>query len=197
MRFWADPLPEPKLDVDLSGAVYFDIETRLESDDWHELKTRGGVGLMCLWDESSERPYFFDDSDLSEAVEMLESAPLVVSFNGKWFDLPLLSATWGSEVRPKAHFDLFEEVKRALERQHLPWKGNKLGDLTRETLGKSKNGNGKDAPRLIRDGFLLTCVNYCLNDVLLTRELAQFAVEHGFVRTTGGRELQFSGRTSE
>lgn len=196
-QFWTDPCPEPVLSLDLSQALYFDIETRLSSDDWHELKTRGGVGLMCIWDESSARPYFYDDTDLSTAVEMLESAPLVVSFNGKWFDLPLLSATFGREVVPQQHFDIFEEVKIALDREKLPWKGNRLGDLARNTLGKEKSGHGKDAPGLIRDGFLLTCANYCCTDTLLTRELAQFVVENGFVRTVGGRELRIEDRRAE
>lgn len=197
VRFWADPLPPlpfeaDHMTVDLSNAVFFDLEIRKtveESGGWEGAKTSGGVGLLCLWSEAEGRPHFFDDHDLIEAVQMLENAELLVSFNGLSFDMRVLESTWGGPIHTKAHWDVFESVKESLNRKNLPWKGNGLDALCKETLGEGKICSGEKAPLLLRDGQLAKLVNYCLSDVLLTRSLAKFASQNGFVRTFGGRML--------
>ena len=202
MRFWTDPVletleqPMPlesdAYSVNLSNALFFDLEIRKTVDEcggWEGAKSQGGVSLLCIWDEAEARPHFFDDNDLSEAVERLENAELCVSFNGKWFDMKVLEASWGAPIKLRDHWDVFETVKTALDDHLIPWRGHGLDALCRETLGKGKSGSGEHAPMLLRDGKIAQLTNYCLNDVLLTRDLAKFASLNRFVRGIGGKRI--------
>ena len=212
-RFWTDiyddhghlvkVAPEPTDNQPLSAfhpdratgprTLYFDLEISKSLEEcggsWDRVRQEGGVSILCIWDETEARPYFFDSHTLDEAAEKLCSADVVVSFNGRWFDVPLLENHFARTLAIKEHLDLFVLVKAALARDNKSWKGHGLDALATNTLGRGKTGHGSHAPALARDGKWGQLVNYCLEDVLLTRDLGRFVAQNRFVIDRDGEKL--------
>lgn len=176
--------------------LYFDLEVRRGPDefggDWNRVRQEGGVSILCIWDDQEGRPYFYDDHTLAEAAERLCAADLVVSFNGTWFDVPLIENHLLRSLPIKEHLDLFALVKSALDRTGKSFKGHGLGALSSQTLGKDKNGVAEHAPVLSNTGHWGELVNYCLEDVLLTRDLGHFIAREGYVIDKDGERLLLS-----
>lgn len=50
-----------------------------------------GLSIGCFWDSLDQRTHFFDEHNLQETMQRwVDEQPLIVTFNGKNFDLPLL-----------------------------------------------------------------------------------------------------------
>lgn len=171
---------------------YFDLEIRENPDEiggWDEAKRRGGISIALLLDELRPRVRFFDDHTLSDGAIWLETAPILVTFNGKWFDIPLMENHLGRSLILKEHIDLFALVRDALAKAGKGWKGHGLDAFCQRTLGEGKTGTGEHAPRLAREGRWAELISYCYNDVLLTQKLCNFIRWNGFVLDKDGERL--------
>ena len=202
-RFWTDYHDElsnvrlaPSASPTIPHTLYFDLEVRRGPDefggDWNRVRQEGGVSVLCIWDEKEARPYFYDDHTLSEAADRLSNADLVVSFNGQWFDVPLIENHLLRNLGIREHLDLFSVVKHGLEAAGKSWKGHGLDALASQTLGRGKTGKSAQAPELARTGRWADLVNYCLEDVLLTRDLGHFIAREGYVIDKDGERLLLS-----
>lgn len=171
---------------------YFDLEIMHPVEDcggWQGAITQGGVSVLCIWDSIDENPVFYDESSLETAAGHLEDADVVVSFNGSSFDVPLLEAHLRRKLVLKEHIDVFALAKRALDAMGKRWKGNGLGPLSVKTTGRNKLGEGSHAPTLVREQRWADLYNYCLRDVILTRDLLTFARRNGYILDSEGDEL--------
>jgi DEAD/DEAH box helicase domain-containing protein len=201
-RFWTDeheevrPFNVIRASQTVPHTLYFDLEVRRGPDefggDWERVRKEGGVSVLCIWDEREDRPYFYDDHTLAEAAERLSSAELVVSFNGAWFDVPLIENHLMRNLQLNEHVDLFALVKHGLDRVGKSFRGHGLDALAQSTLGHGKNGSASRAPELARMGHWAELTNYCLEDVLLTRDLGHFIAREGFVYDKDGERLLLS-----
>lgn len=94
------------LDAALKDALYLDIETTGLSLDINYCTVIGamyrGKFYQWVWPEP-----------LDEFARLLREAPLVVTFNGKRFDLPFLRHHAPSLPAPRAHLDLLPIVRAA------------------------------------------------------------------------------------
>ena len=183
--------PRPPHDADFR-VVYFDLEIRnsIEScGGWEGAISQGGVSALCLWDSIDENAVFYDDHCLDTAALHLEDADVVVSFNGKAFDVPLIERHLRRTLHLKEHIDVFELAKKGLERYGKPWKGNGLDALSSKTVHRGKNGVGSHAPQLVAEGHWAELFTYCLRDVVLTRDLLTFARRNGYIFDKDGQVL--------
>lgn len=172
--------------------VYFDLEIKNSIEEcggWAGAIHRGGVAVLCVWDSRDENPVFYDETNLEAGCRHLEEADVVVSFNGAVFDVPLLEAHTRRKLVLKEHVDVFALAKRALERMGKGWKGQGLGPLSEKTTGRTKIGMGSHAPTLVREQKWADLYNYCLRDVILTRDLLTFARRNGYILDAEGEEL--------
>jgi len=171
---------------------YFDLEIRRtleECGSWEEVRRSGGISIGCFWSETDGFPTFFDEHSLPEAVSQMESHDVCISFNGKWFDQPLMESILGRSTHFKEHIDLFELIKTSLSRISKGWKGYGLDAICQRTLYEGKNGASEQAPHLAREGKWASLVNYCLRDVLLTRKLSNFIRKNGHIIDVDGDSL--------
>lgn len=104
---------------------------------------------------------------------LLEEADLIVGFNLKRFDYPVLEPYLKRNLKTLPTLDIMEDVQRAL--------GHRLSldTLVRATLGEGKTGHGLDAIRYFREGEMEKLKQYCLADVRLTRDLYEYGKQHG------------------
>lgn len=179
------------------NVVTFDLETRELAQDLEQgwkalLDGRGGISALIGWSSQDGRPYIFDDDSLEGAVSLIENADIILSFNGVNFDLPIVESITGRKLTVKMHLDLHQMIREALEGREGPRRGYSLGECAQRTLGKGKSGVGTAVPTMIDQGRWAEIFNYCLDDVILTRELFQFTQQHGGIVGVNGEILPLS-----
>ena len=154
----------------------FDIETKELVSDW-EQPHLSGIASVAVWTGSrgAGSMHVFSDGELHKVQHMLQSASVVVSFNGIGFDLPLLSGCLKAPLQLQEHFDLMRVVQEITGRRYS------LDELARCTLGQGKTGHGMSAPVLYRESNFARLHTYNIKDVELTRDLFFFLLSHGYV----------------
>lgn len=172
------------------GYVVFDTElaspvTGEEGSTWDDARSgRLGLSVVCCYVSTSNLYRFFDHHNIDDCVDLLESVDTVVSYNGKDFDLPVISGVANREIRPKTHFDILIAIWQALPSRQ---KGYKLGQVCERTIGQQKLRC--DAPAHVAEGRYAELFSYCLHDVWLTENLLQHIMRHGYVVMPDGDRL--------
>ncbi len=171
--------------------LVLDIEAkeRVDFDRPHE----AGMSVCCTWDSWSAgrwgRFRFFqgDQEDIERLVQTLRAADLWVTFNGNRYDLPVIRHL-ASALPLVDHCDLMDAIVTTL-RYRLS-----LENVARATLGRGKSGHGLGALEYYRQGRWGELCTYCMDDVLLTRDLFFYARTHGMLWATprgGGARYPF------
>lgn len=137
-----------------------------------------GVSVAVVYNVGEDRYTIYGEHDLDTLRTHLLAAQRVTTFNGYKFDLPVI---WGLPQRERVDAlqqtsdDLLRRIWQGLgldpdvfTKEHGGWG---LDAVCRQTLGRGKIGNGAEAPRLYQQGRWVELINYCLEDVRLTRDL--------------------------
>jgi RNase H-like protein len=168
----------------------FDLEIALPVEEcpngWAGAR-RGECGLSALviWDNKTDRYHLYDSGSLEKAVEHLNSADMIVSWNGKDFDIPIIEALSHSKLSSR-HIDMLDLVWHALGQKV---KGYKLGEVVHRTLGLEKTGAGEGAPKLMAQERWGELFDYCVNDVHITRKLWEHICDHLYIISSNGHPL--------
>lgn len=121
-------------------ALFVDIETDGGTDP-------DSITVIGTFDGKETR-FFVMDENLQEAADFLEEFPLLVSFNGAFFDLPLIRKRFTHRLQNHFHLDLRFPLQRLGLRGGLKSIEQQLGIARSEaTTGL----NGWDAVRLWRE----------------------------------------------
>lgn len=142
-----------------------------------------GLSWACVWSSEDGGFHHFDQGTLEKLCALLERADLLVSFNGKRFDLPLLSGLLGRPVQPYRHCDLLEVVEGSTGHRM------KLDDLAYANLDMGKSGWGGHAPQLYRDQRYGDLATYCEQDVRVTRDLWFLGAARGWWHDGEGHRI--------
>lgn len=173
-----------------------------------------GLSIGCYWDAESLRIHWFDDASLEATMrELVRRQPLMVSYNGIGFDFALMRAVLRERAASKAaesplqrspvltlgvlcdqftvlaarSYDILAEIW-GVDPQGKFVKGlNSLDAVCAANGLVHKTGTGAQAPRDWQAGKWAQVLNYCQNDVYLTRDL--FAL----LRAQDGTILRASG----
>ncbi len=181
----------------VSRVCSFDLEISepisAHKDGWAAAK-RGECGVSCVvvWDSQTERPHLYDPYNIEECIKHLNAADLLVSFNGVEFDIPCLMGYTGMAIHAP-HYDILQDIWTSLageKRGHGMWG---LGKVSERALGMGKSGGGESAPKLFHEGRSAELMDYCLNDVHMTRRLANYIHDHGSVPRPDGTPLRLKG----
>jgi DEAD/DEAH box helicase domain-containing protein len=159
------------------NVAFFDLETQRLAE---EVGGWGNVHLMrlavgVLYDEGSNGFEIFAEEQVENLIERLKTYDLVVGFNIKRFDYRVLGAYTGFDFGELPTFDILEDIY-----QRLGFRLS-LGHLAEQTLGKGKTADGIQAVRWLREGKLETVIEYCKDDVAITRDLFDFGLSHGYL----------------
>ncbi|MEK7643110.1 MAG: ribonuclease H-like domain-containing protein [Patescibacteria group bacterium] len=157
--------------------VVIDIETEKEfrevggKDNMHLL----GVTVVGTYRYDTNEYYAFEKEESKNLEVLLSQTPCIIGFNVKHFDIPVLAPHVSIDLSVIPVLDLMDDVER-----HLGFRVS-LDNLCHMTLRKRKSGMGLEAISWWRNGEKEKVKEYCLNDVLLTKELYEFGRQHGFV----------------
>jgi len=158
-------------------AITFDIESISDSfvrghiDVNEQELTVVGIHDSLTNEYSS---YFRDE--LPQLWSILEHADLLIGFNSDAFDIPLLNRYYPGDLSRLRSLDLLSEVQKVLGRRI------RLQSLAEATLGRGKSGDGLKAGEWWKEGEKDKVAEYCIEDVRLTRELYDYALEHSMLK---------------
>lgn len=144
-------------------------------DGWRDFANMG-ISVIGAYDYLEDRYRVFCADNFPQFQALLDRANLVIDFNGTQFDKPLLAAN-NLHFDSDKHYDILREIWKA--EGHDPDKfdyrthGNYgLDACCRANFhGYAKSGNGALAPIDWQRGDIGSVIDYCLNDVRLTKEL--------------------------
>ena len=151
--------------------VVLDIETKNPISDGFDID-KLEPSVVGIWSSRDDfRAYF--ENELDELWLLLESADLVVGFNIKHFDMPVLAKFYRGNINSLPVLDLLEDVQKQLGYRL------KLDHLVEQNLGQKKIADGLQAIEFYKNGEIEKLKKYCLDDVRLTKELYEHGLAHG------------------
>jgi len=154
--------------------VIFDIETKNTFDDAQSNDPADlDVSVVCLYDSDSNQYLSFLEDQFDQMWPYFEQADLIVTYNGKHFDLPCLQPHAPLDLSAIKHVDMFEKMQQVTGKK-LP-----LNGIAQSTLGIAKSGHGLDAIAWWNSGEIQKIIDYCIQDVKVTEAVYNHALQNG------------------
>jgi len=110
--------------------------------------------------------------DLTKDLATLFDGVDLGGYNVKNFDLAVLQAYYPGRVEVFPTFDILEDIKEKIGKRIS------LNEVVIATLAKKKTGHGLQAINLFKEGRIDELKKYCLDDVMLTKELFEYGIKN-------------------
>lgn len=153
-----------------------------------------GISVLCAYDSVEKRMRVFCEDNRDEFVELANERWPLVSFNGLSFDNRVIQAAWDFTIVSASCYDLLAEVWRASglapEFRFPTHMGYGLGACCEANGIQRKTGHGALAPIDWQRGKIGKVIDYCVNDVLMTWQLWQKAMQGPIVSPKNGAKIQ-------
>jgi DEAD/DEAH box helicase domain-containing protein len=163
--------------------LVIDVETQKlvqEVGGWDHID-KLGISVACAYDSKTDEFLAFRENELTKLIELCEER-LVVGYNIRGFDLPVM-VPYGLDPKRLDAFDLMYDLEALTRRRFL-----KLESVARGTLGTGKSADGLMAVEWWRSGQVQKIIDYCMQDVKVTRDVFQFGRQNGFIRIAGAED---------
>lgn len=152
--------------------VVFDLETKYSFRDFDDPK-KLEISVAALYDYRDQETKIFEEKELNKLFPILESSSYIVGYNVANFDVAVLQAYYPGQVSVFKTFDILDDIKSKIGRRIS------LNEVVNATLGKKKSGHGLQAINLYKEGKIEELKQYCLDDVMLTKELFEYGIKNG------------------
>ena len=158
--------------------LYFDLETQKSADDvggWrniHDMKLAVGV----VWDSCEQEHFSYLEGTALQLVKKLRTADLVVGFNVKKFDYGVLQPYADFDLDEITTFDMLIDVNKKLGHRLS------LNHLAENTLNAEKSADGLVSLQWYKEGKIDKIIEYCKQDVEITRDLFLYGESQGYVK---------------
>jgi len=154
--------------MDGVNTVFFDVETQHTFDEVGGRQNIRALGLAAAVTYSTAAGVFhhYTEEDVDALLAELEAADLVVGFNVLSFDYEVLRAY--GPLNPRQTVDMLDQIYRRLGFRIS------LDSLARATLGATKSADGLQAVRWYKEGRIQEILDYCQQDVEVTRRLYEY-----------------------
>ena len=156
--------------------VVFDIETLNQFSDVGSSDPAAlDISVVCIHDSETDEYTSYLQEDFSKLWQIIEQADMLIGFNSNHFDIPLLNKYYPGDLTHIKSLDLLHEIYQVLGRRI------KLDTIAEATLGEKKSGHGLQALQWWRDGERQKVIDYCIQDVKVTKNIYDYARKHGKV----------------
>ena len=140
--------------------------------------------VVAIHDSETGKCSSYFREELPKLWPILEHTDMLIGFNSDAFDIPLLNRYYPGNISPIRSLDLLTEVQKVLGRRI------RLQSLAEATLGKGKKGDGLKAGQWWKEGKRDKVAEYCIEDVRLTRELYEYALQHNALKYKDLRDIR-------
>jgi DEAD/DEAH box helicase domain-containing protein len=165
--------------------VVFDVETQRSFDEvggrsqLHKL----GVSAAVAYRYDTDEFLTVTEETIDQLVDLLIQADLIVGYNIRGFDYPVLSAYTDHDLDALPTLDIMQQLEDRLGFRP------KLDSVAVPTLGAAKSADGLQALEWWRQGEIDKIAEYCREDVRVTKELYDFGKRNRCVLVS-----RFSGK---
>jgi DEAD/DEAH box helicase domain-containing protein len=193
-----DHEPVKPLIEEVSGlrVQYFDLETQKSAEDvggWGNIH-KMGLAVGVVWDSLDREFFTYEEKDSAKLVEKLRTADLAVGFNIIGFDYTVLQPYSDFDLQEINTFDMLVDVKKNLGFRLS------LNHLAQHTLNAEKSADGLVSLQWYKEGKINKIIQYCKQDVEITRDLYLYGEKNGFVkyqsRSGNPRDLKVEWKTA-
>ncbi len=158
-------------------AITFDIETAnvfsaTSRNDLSQLE----LSIVGIHDSETNEFSSYTKEELPKLWQILEKADMLIGYNSDAFDIPILNKYYAGDLTRIHSLDLMVEVQKVLGRRI------KLQSLAEATLHVGKSGDGLKAVEWWAQGLIDKVREYCIDDVRITRQLFDYALEKGLLK---------------
>jgi len=165
--------------------IVFDIETtNFFTDTGSNDPASLTLACVCIHDSNTDAYTSYFEEDLPKLWPIIEKADLLIGYNSDHFDIPLLNKYYPGDLTAIKSVDLMKEIKKPLGRRI------KLDHVASATIGDHKIADGKLANVWWRQGEKQKVVDYCLDDVRITKAIYDHALKHGKVKYPDGKMIR-------
>jgi len=165
--------------------IVFDIETKNTFQDVGSHQAADlDISVLAIHDSETDEYSSFLEEEFGELWPIIESADSLIGYNSNHFDIPLLNKYYHGDLTQIKSIDLLEAIYKSLGRRI------KLDDVAKATLGEEKSGHGLQAVTWWKQGEIEKIREYCIQDVRVTKRIYDYALEHGHLKYTQGKEIQ-------
>jgi len=148
--------------------IVFDIETYGDIRKRDQLK----VTMVSLYNYDTDSYQSYNEHQLTELWPVLEKATLLIGYNSKGFDIPVLNNFYAGDLSVIPHCDILERIKESAGKRY------KLDDIAKATLQISKSADGLAALKWYEEGEIEKIREYCEQDVKVTKEVYDFGLKN-------------------
>jgi len=132
-----------------------------------------GISVLGAFDYETGKFHTYEEQELQLFEVRLQKKPLLVGFNSRKFDTPILQKYMRFDLKNLPQLDIMEELTKVLGHRVS------LESVAKATLGEGKSGSGLEAIRLYREGKMEELKKYCLDDVRITKTLFEYGASNG------------------
>ncbi|MEM9336768.1 MAG: ribonuclease H-like domain-containing protein [Patescibacteria group bacterium] len=138
------------------------------------------ISVATVYDSETKEFTTVIIDEIEQLWPIIEQADALVGYNSNHFDIPLLNKYYPGDLTQIKSIDLLEDIKESLGRRL------RLDNVAQATVGAKKSADGLQAVRWWREGEVKKIMKYCEQDVKVTRDVFEYALEHGHVKFKDG-----------
>jgi len=160
------------------STVFFDIETQrsfAEVGGRHNIRKLGLSAAVTYSTAGAEYRHYTEEA-VADLIDELKGAELVVGFNVLNFDYEVLRAYTDDPLDDIETVDMLDHIHKRLGFRVS------LDNLASTTLGASKSADGLQAVRWYKQGRIQEILEYCQQDVEVTRKLYEYGRQYKHLR---------------
>ncbi len=170
-----DSLPLVHITADKLHFGVFDLETQKSAQEVGGWQNADRMRISCavVYDSKKDEYFEYVEGQVEQLIAHLHRLDLVVGFNLKRFDYKVLSYYSDQNFSQLPTLDMLQVVHRQLGFRLS------LDHLAKATLGAKKSADGLMALKWWQEGRLGQIIDYCREDVRITRDLYLFGKKNG------------------
>lgn len=137
-----------------------------------------GIACICVYEYTTDTVRTFGEYEMEEFQTLIDSHDVAVGFNNIKFDNAVLRSA-DIRIDDAKCYDILKEIQKSLGFV----KGCRLDDCIKANFPNQagKNGDGAMAPILWQQKYHTKVIDYCQNDVRLTKMLLDRILRFGFI----------------
>ena len=175
-------------DIEIINAIPSSREPRVEGitycGGWYD-HANMGISVIGAYDYQEDRYRVFCEDNQEEFAHLVSTRGVFVGFNNIRFDNVVIKEAWGIDIPEIACYDILQKVWKGAgfgpEFDRRTHAGYGLDACCRANFGTKKSGHGAIAPIAWQQGRIAEVIDYCLNDVKLTKQLLDKVIRDGYI----------------
>ena len=139
------------------------------------------ISVCGVYNYETQELRAYREEELPEFEEVLKNTDVVIGFNHRHFDMPVLKP-----YLKQVKLDDFEYIDIMERLQNVLGYRVSLDKVATATLGTKKSGSGLQALEYYKQGQWDKLISYCLDDVKITRDIYEYGLKNGLVKFKAG-----------